>query len=51
MISLVRGLGFDLVESKNFLDAHSWMVVKKPGDLISQKLSAPLVKIVTPKIT
>lgn len=51
MISLVRSLGFDFVEGKNFLDAHSWMVVKKPGDLTSQKLSAPLVKIVTPKIT
>lgn len=46
MSSLAQGLGFDIVKTDNFLDTHSWMVVKKPGVRTSQKLSAPLVKIV-----
>jgi hypothetical protein len=48
MKSLVKMLGFDIVKEQYYRDAHSWMVVKKPGDLTSQKLSAPLVTIETP---
>jgi hypothetical protein len=48
MASMVEMLGFDIVKEQSFREANSWMVVKKPGELISQKLSAPLVTIETP---
>ena len=38
-------LGFDIVKEQCYREANSWMVVKKPGELTTQKLSAPLVKI------
>jgi len=47
MKSLVEMLGFDIVKEQCYREANSWMVVKKPGDLTTQKLSAPLVKIET----
>jgi hypothetical protein len=46
MKSMVEMLGFDVVTEKCYRAANSWMVVKKPGDLTTQKLSAPLVRIV-----
>lgn len=45
MTSMVQMLGFDIIKHECWREAHSWMVVKKPGDLSSKKLSAPLVKI------
>lgn len=45
MESMVQMLGFDIVKQECWREAHSWMVVKKPGDLKSKKLSGPLVKI------
>ena len=48
MKSMVEMLGFDIVKEQNYRDAQTWMVVKKPGDLTSQKLTAPLVAIETP---
>ena len=45
MSALVEIYGFDVVQSKCVRNTHSWMVVKKPGGLTSQKLSAPLVII------
>lgn len=45
MESLAYSVGFDIVSSSNYKEVHSWMVVKKPGDLTSQKLSAPIVTI------
>ena len=48
MTSMVEMLGFDVVTEKCYRKANSWMVVKKPGDLYSQKLSSPLVRNVTP---
>jgi len=45
MINLVEMLGFDIIKEQSFQESHSWMVVKKPGDLTSQKLAAPLVEI------
>jgi len=47
MKSMVEMLGFDIVKEQCYREANSWMVVKKPGDLTTQKLSAPLVKIET----
>ena len=47
MANLVNLKGFDIVTAECYREANSWMVVKKPGDLTSQKLSAPLVKIET----
>ena len=47
MTSMVQMFGFDIVKEQCYRQAHSWMVVKKPGDLTTQKLSAPLVKIET----
>lgn len=44
MESLAYGTGFDIEASKDYKGVHSWMIVKKPGTLSSQKLSAPLVK-------
>ena len=46
MKSMVEMLGFDIVTEKCYRAANSWMIVKKPGDLYSQKLSSPLVRIV-----
>mgnify|MGYP003112336490 FL=1 len=44
--SIIEGCGFDLIESKNIRNgSHSWMIVKKPGERLSRKLSAPLVAI------
>jgi len=48
MTSMVYGLGFDIIKEQCHNESHSWMVVKKPGDLTSQKLTAPLVAIETP---
>ena len=45
--SMVEMLGFDIVKEQCYREANSWMVVKKPGDLTTQKLSAPLVSIET----
>ena len=45
MTSMVEGLGFDLVKEECWRDSQSYMVVKKPGELTSQKLSGALVKI------
>lgn len=45
MKSLVEMLGFVIVKEQCFREANSWMVVKKPGELHSQKLTAPLVQI------
>ena len=45
MKSMVEMLGFDIVKEQCYREANSWMVVKKPGELTTQKLSAPLVKI------
>lgn len=47
MENMVKMLGFDIASEKNYREAHSWMVVKKPGELTSQKLTAPLVTIKT----
>ena len=47
MKSMVEMLGFDIVKEQCYREANSWMVVKKPGDLTTQKLGAPLVKIET----
>ena len=49
MTNIAYGLGFDIVKEQCYKDSHSWLVVKKPGELTSQKLSAPLVMIETPK--
>ncbi len=48
MTNLVKMLGFDIIKEQSFQESHTWMIVKKPGDLTSQKLSAPLVAIETP---
>jgi len=48
MTNMAYGLGFDIMKEQCYRDSHSWMVVKKPGDLTSQKLTAPLVAIETP---
>ena len=45
MTSMIQMIGFDLVKHQSYRETHSWMVVKKPGDLESAKLGAPLVKI------
>ena len=50
MKTMVEMLGFDIVKEQCYREANSWMVVKKPGDLTTQKLTAPLVKIDTPKL-
>lgn len=47
MASMVEMLGFDIVKEQCFREANSWMIVKKPGDMTTQKLSAPLVEIIT----
>ena len=47
MKSMVEMLGFDIVKEQCYREANSWMIVKKPGDLTTQKLSAPLVSIET----
>ena len=47
MKSMVEMLGFDIVKEQCYREANSWMVVKKPGDLTTQKLSALLVTIET----
>lgn len=51
MTSMVKMFGFDIVKQDNACNgAHSFMIVKKPGKLTSQKLSSPLVKVDTPKV-
>lgn len=50
MISLVEMLGFEIVKTDVWREVQSYMVVKKPGDLQTQKKSAPLVQIID-KIT
>ena len=51
MTNMVQMFGFDIVKKDDACNgAHSFMVVKKPGTLTSQKLSSPLVKIETPKV-
>jgi hypothetical protein len=50
MSRMVEMFGFDIVKTAEVCNgAHSWMVVKKPGELTSQKLTSPLVKIETPE--
>ena len=52
MTNMVQMFGFDIVKQDDACNgAHSFMVVKKPGVLTSQKLSSPLVKIETPKLS
>ena len=49
MSRMVEMFGFEIVKTTEVCNgAHSWMVVKKPGELTSQKLTSPLVKIETP---
>jgi len=49
MTNMVQMFNFEIVkQADEFNGAHSYMVVKKPGTLSSQKLSAPLVAIETP---
>ena len=48
MTNMTYGLGFDIVKEGTHRESHSWMVVKKPGELTSQKLTAPLVMINDP---
>ena len=51
MKSMVQMYGFDIVKQEDVRNgAHSYMVVKKPGKLHSQKLTSPLVKVETPKV-
>jgi len=51
MTNMVHMFGFDIVKQDDACNgAHSFMVVKKPGKLTSQKLSSPLVKVETPKV-
>lgn len=51
MTNLVQMFGFKIIKQADVCNgAHSYMVVKKPGILTSQKLSSPLVKVETPKI-
>ena len=46
MTSMVQMFGFDIVKQENYCNgAHSFMVVKRPGKLTSQKLGAPLVEV------
>lgn len=45
MTSLVEMLGFDIEKHGSWAESHSWMIVKKPGDRTSTKLSGALVKI------
>ena len=45
MSKMVEMLGFDIVRTECIRKAHSFMVVKKPGERTTQKLSAPLVTI------
>jgi len=47
MTNMVQMLGFEIVDEKLHRECYSWMIVKKPGELDSQKLSNPIVKIVT----
>lgn len=50
MTSMVQMFGFDIVKQGDVHNgSHSYMIVKKPGKLTSQKLSSPLVKVVTPQ--
>lgn len=52
MISMIQMLGFVVVKESNVANgAHSYIIAKKPGKLTSQKLSSPLVKVETPKLT
>lgn len=49
MSRMVEMFGFDIIKTSEVKEgAHSWMVVKKPGDLTSQKLTSPIVKVETP---
>jgi len=51
MTNMIQMFGFQIVKQDSVCNgAHSFMVVKKPGTLTSQKLSSPLVKIETPKV-
>jgi len=45
MTSMVNMLGFDIVKEQCYREANNWMIVKKPGDLTSQKLTSPLIEI------
>ena len=50
MLAMVEMIGFEVIKEANLCNgAHSYMIVKKPGKLGSQKLSAPLVSIESPK--
>ena len=50
MISLVEMLGFEIVKTDVWREAQSYMVVKKPGDLQTQKKSASIVQITPNKL-
>lgn len=50
MISMVEMLGFDIVKEFTWREVQSYMVVKKPGVLETQKQASPLVTIID-KIT
>lgn len=51
MSRMVEMFGFEILKANDYVfGAHSLMVVKKPGELTSQKLTSPLVKIETPKV-
>ena len=49
MTSMVEMIGFDVVKHNSWRQSHSWMVVKKPGDLKSAKLTGALVTITNKK--
>jgi len=48
MSNLLYGVGFDIVDTGSVNDgAWSYIIVKKPGDLFSEKLSSPQVGFIT----
>lgn len=46
MESMIGMLGFDLIKEDCWREAQSYMIVKKPGELKSKKLSGPIVEII-----
>ena len=46
MTSLVEMLGFEIIKTDVWREVQSYMVVKKPGDLQTQKKSAPRLQII-----
>ena len=45
MTCLVEMIGFEVEKHGCWTGSHSWMVIKKPGDRPSAKLSGALVRI------